>query len=414
MKPRPLFRVSLPVFVILTLGAVQSGNHSFTVFDENGVTVSETIGGPRYQGELFSLRPVATVNQNQDNPESLLYRIGDASLDEDLNIYIVDARTWRIVVYNKKGEYSHSIGRRGNGPGEFQSIEIVQLEGDVLTLWDDSSLRMTRYRCDGTFLDSRQSPNVMRVTSMLVLPDERLLTWKTSSIARDGYTWSSVLVSILSSDGDVQASIESGEVVRGTGEYRSSPLGGREMITVSIPFTGNPKALYDPDRGIMVTTGMESDLRWYDLTGALAKVYRLPMEVHRITNRIKQDWLDELRETMREYIERSGQEPPSLREQVFPEHVPLWRGGFIDDAGYLWLYSVHLPGVDEISDGRTCHVIDSEGRYLGTSTLPGLVPIVRYGHMISTIRDAESGENIITLYRIQPRPRGMAYPESGG
>jgi hypothetical protein len=122
MKPRPLFRVSLPVFVILTLGAVQSGEHSFTVFDENGVTVSETIGGPRYQGELFTIRPMTTVNQDKDNPESLLYRIGDATLDEDLNIYIVDARTWRIAVFDKNGEYSHSIGRRGNGPGEFQSI----------------------------------------------------------------------------------------------------------------------------------------------------------------------------------------------------------------------------------------------------------------------------------------------------
>jgi hypothetical protein len=272
---------------------------------------------------------------------------------------------------------------------------------------------MTRYRRDGTFLDSRQSPNESRVTSMSVLPDDRLLTWKVSSVARDGYTWSKVLVSSFSADGDLLASIESGEVVQGAGRYQPSPVGGREMITVSIPFTGNPKALYDPDRGIMMTTGMDSDLRRYDLTGALTKVYRLPMEVHRVTNRIKQNWLSELRETMREYIERSGQELPSLRDQVFPEHVPLWRGGFIDDAGYLWLYSVHLPGVDEITDGRACHVIDPEGRYLGKSTLPGLIPIVRYGHMVSTIRDPESGENITTLYRMLPRPRDLVYPGPG-
>ena len=414
MKHRLLFSVSVPVFVIITIGAVQSGEHSFTVFSEGGVTVSETTGGPRYQGELFSFRPVATINQDQDNPESLLYRIGDATLDEDLNIYIVDARTWRIAVYDKKGDYSHSIGRRGNGPGEFQSIEIVRLEGDVLTLWDDSSLRMTRYRCDGTFLDSRQSPNESRITSMLVLPDDRLLTWKVSSVARDGYTWSKVLVSNLSSDGDVLASIESGEVVRGTGEYRSSPIGGREMITVSIPFSGSPKALYDPDRGIMATSGMDADLPWYDLAGNLTHIYRLPMEVQRITNRGKQDWRKELRVAMREYIERSGQEPPSLRDQMFPEYAPLWRGGFIDDAGYLWLFAVPLPGIDEKLDGRSCHVIDPEGRYLGKSTLPGLAPIVRYGHIVSTIRGPESGENITTLSRMRPRPRDMDYPGSGG
>lgn len=413
MKHRLLCSVSVPVIVIFTLGAVQSGEHSFTVFNENGVTVSETTGGPRYQGELFTLRPVATVNQDQDNPESLLYRIGDATLDADLNIYIVDAGTWRIAVYDKQGEYSHSIGRRGNGPGEFQSIEIVRLEGDVLTLWDDSSLRITRYRCDGTFLDSRQSPDESRVTSMLVLPDDRLLIWKVPSVARDGYAWSRVLVSIFSSDGEVQSSIESGEVVVGEGQYRPSPVGGREMITVSIPFTGNPKALYDHDRGIMVTSGMDNDLRWYDLAGTLTKIYRLPMEAQRITNRIKQDWLDELRETMREYIERSGQEPPTLRDQVFPEYAPLWRGGFIDDVGFLWLYSVHLPGIDEIQEGRSCHVLDPEGRYLGRSTLPGLAPVVRYGHLVSTIRDQESGENITTLYRLSPRPRDLDYSGSG-
>ncbi len=413
MKHRLLFSVSVPVIVIITLGAVQSGEHSFTVFSEGGVTVSETTGGPRYQGELFDFRPVVTVNQDPDNPESLLYRIGDTILDAELNIYIADNRTCRIAIYDAEGEYSHSIGRQGNGPGEFQSISIVQFDDEILILWDNSSSRMSRFRRDGTFLDSSSPPDNARATSMLVLPDDRVLTWKTTFSSRDGFAWNSVVVSVLTTRGDTLATIGSEEVITGAAQDHSSPVGGTETIVTRLPFTPYPKALYDHDRGILFVTGNTSEIPWYDLDGVLTGMYRLPLEVSRVTNRIKQGWQEELRESMREYIERTGREPPPLRDQVFPEYAALWNGGFIDDAGYIWLFAVHLPGVEEKPDGRSCHVLDPEGRYLGRTTLPGLVPIVRYGHMVSTIRDPESGENITTLYRMRPIPGDLDYPGSG-
>ena len=413
MKHRLLFRVSVPIIVIFTLGAVQSGEHSFTVFSEDGVMVSETTGGPRYQGELFSFEPVATVNQDPDNEESLLQWIGDTTLDADGNVYIADNRTCRIAVYNAEGEYSHSIGRQGNGPGEFQSIKIIRFEGEVLTLWDNNASRMSRFTRDGTFLESASPPDNARATGMLLLPDERILTWRLPFTPRDGYAWNSVVVSVFSVDGDTLATIRSEEVITGAAQTRPSPVGGTESIVTTIPLISRPRALFDPARGIMVATGMSSELLWYSLDGDLKQIYRLPFEVPRITNQIKRAWYDEMREMMRDFAERTGRDPGEVRDQEFTEYAALWSGGFIDDAGYIWLYAVHLPGLDEKPDGRSCHVLDPEGRYLGRSTLAGLTPVVRHGHMVSTAMVNDAGEQITTVYRMRPIPGNLDYPGSG-
>jgi hypothetical protein len=164
----------------------------------------------------------------------------------------------------------------------------------------------------------------------------------------------------------------------------------------------------------MITAGMDGELRWYDLEGELTRIYRLPLEAQRVTNRIKQGWLDELMETMREYMERSGAEPPSVRDQVFPEYIPLWNSARLDDAGFLWLFAVHVPGVEEKPEGWSCHVLDPEGCWLGRMVLPGTSLSIRFGHVVSTIRDPESGVEITTLYRLRPEPRGLDYPASGG
>jgi hypothetical protein len=40
--------------------------------------------------------------------------------DDDGRIYALDNKAARIQVYNKNGEYVETIGRKGQGPGEFE------------------------------------------------------------------------------------------------------------------------------------------------------------------------------------------------------------------------------------------------------------------------------------------------------
>jgi len=399
--------------VCILASSVDAQRHSFRVHQENAVPVAETTGGPQYEGELFAFEPIVTLNQDEANPESLLYYISEMTVDAEGNVYVVDNRSFRVAVFGSDGNYRHAIGRRGSGPGEFQQIDIVWFDDEVLTLWDSSNRRMSRFRCDGTFLDDRAPPHQVQVSKMMTLPDERLLTWHTSTDVREGYAWSQVTARVLTASGDTLAGIVSDEIVTGAGEQRSPIPGIVESVITTIPFTSNPAVLYDSERGLAVTTGMTPEVLWYDLEGNLNRIYRLPLEVSRVTPAVKRSYRDYLQQRALEMAERTGRDPRPIQEPTYPEHVALWYGGFLDDAGYLWLDALDLPGYVESPDGNLHFVLDPDGRWLGCTSLPGSRITIRHGKLVSMHQDPESRENIITVYRVRSLIDGLEYPDAG-
>ncbi len=408
------FILSVFSFLICcTSCATDTGGHSFRVHREDGIPVAETTGGPRYDGELFAFDPIVTLNQDEANSASLLYSISEMTMDADGNVYVVDNRSYRVAVFGPDGEYRYSFGRQGSGPGEFQYIEIVWFDGETFTLWDGTNRRMNHYRRDGTFLDSRTPPNQVRVLKMMSLADGRLLTWRRTTDAREGYAWHSMVICVHTSDGDTLATILTDEIVIGAGEERSPLPGLTEYHVTGIPFTSEPEILFDPDRGLAVNTGMTPEIRWYDLDGNPSGLYRLPLRVQRVSSDIKQAYEDNIRQRMREFAERTGRDPGPVSVPTYPEYAALWRGGFFDEAGYLWLDAVHLPGREEQPAGDRYYILDPEGRFLGYATLPGTRLMVRHGRLVSLAQDVDTGENTVTVYRIRPLVERLKYPGSG-
>jgi len=60
----------------------------------------------------------------------------DASVNENGFIAISELRQAKVLIFNAKGEFLRSIGRRGNGPGEFQMVYHIELVGDHLFTLD--------------------------------------------------------------------------------------------------------------------------------------------------------------------------------------------------------------------------------------------------------------------------------------
>jgi len=88
----------------------------------------------------------------------------------------------------------------------------------------------------------------------------------------------------------------------------------------------------------------------------------------------------------------------------------LWNSALLDDTGYLWLFAVHVPGVEEKPEGWSCHVIDPEGRCLGTARLPVEKPRIRFGRLTGIQEDPETGAQRLVVYSIESAVRGVVYP----
>lgn len=57
-----------------------------------------------------------------------------------------------VRFFNASGEALGTVGRKGEGPGEFRRVEAIGWVGDTLWVSDLSLRRVTQYRADGTLL----------------------------------------------------------------------------------------------------------------------------------------------------------------------------------------------------------------------------------------------------------------------
>jgi len=73
--------------------------------------------------------------------------------DEDGNFYVSDVDAHRIQKYDPDGKYLLTIGRKGQGPGEFGSVSLVRFDKDNnIYIYDAGNNRISFFDKDGKYL----------------------------------------------------------------------------------------------------------------------------------------------------------------------------------------------------------------------------------------------------------------------
>lgn len=137
IKVVPIF-ISLSVFIMLISCQKQKAEWKGTIEEVNGVTI---VRNPK-EGLWDSKEKanVTIIKEHQigelDGPEEFLFvYISDVAVNSKGDIYIADSRLNEIRKFNKDGKYLLAIGRKGQGPGEFQNVKIVSanIHNDLIT-----------------------------------------------------------------------------------------------------------------------------------------------------------------------------------------------------------------------------------------------------------------------------------------
>jgi|GEM_PF-697689 len=95
--------------------------------------------GPAHTGQLDvedlqSLVPVEDLRiGSAEDPDLGFSRISAVDVDRDGQIYVLESLDMQIRVYGSAGQPLRRIGRRGEGPGEFESVHRFGVLGD--TVW---------------------------------------------------------------------------------------------------------------------------------------------------------------------------------------------------------------------------------------------------------------------------------------
>jgi len=140
------------VLIILVACGKKKAEWKGTIEDVDGVTVVKNPIEPMYGEQIFILEEELSIGGPEGKDEYVFYRIL-MDVDESGNMYILDAAAPNIRVFDKKGNYIKTIGRKGQGPGEMLSPRSIQLTPqNEIMIYDLRNSRFSFYSLAGEFL----------------------------------------------------------------------------------------------------------------------------------------------------------------------------------------------------------------------------------------------------------------------
>ncbi|MFC1529155.1 6-bladed beta-propeller [Gemmatimonadota bacterium] len=357
-----LVRFVIAALLIASSEGCSSGadraDHEFRIYREGPITIAETTGGPRFEGEIFEYEPVTEIREDPDRAEPLLFNPTTIWIDESGLVFVSDYGNKRIVVFDQDGEYLRAFGRDGEGPGEFRAIRIHGVRNGVVTIWDWNMRRATFYGTDGSFIGLRPAARPARAEGIQVDPDGYSYHFyytasETQLIQSNGYG-----VIVFDAAGDSICDIRTREVET----VRQIPIGDIPF-PVSIPFSARTSVTLTGPGEIIRSSGEEPILEFFDRSGILTRKVILDLPPERVIERER----GAIRDSMWARQERatSDQIRELYQEMVevmdIPGIKPYWTDALVDSNGYIWLeFSDSGYGLTA-DEGRRFRVLSPDG-----------------------------------------------------
>jgi hypothetical protein len=300
---------------------------------------------------------------------------------EDGTIVIADGLEHSVRFFNEAGVLVRSVGRKGEGPGEFNHIGwIGQCGTDSVFIWDPELKRMTLIDAAGTV-----------VTSYRVPDDPTLAAGSIFTCSRDG------VFAVVGTPSNIASVTEHysaplwladtrGVIIRELGDvlaFEGRPLGRVTSIAVSNTqvYVGTKDSLYvdvyerdgNQHLQLIVADSLRApSTRHYELA--------IDVQVARLGS------VDD-RRMLKEYMLR----------QPMPEWMPPYSDLFVDPADMLWV-QLSLAGDPD----TWLRVFSSAGDVVATVRLPFFMRVFEIGpHHLLSAYDDDNGEPHVALFRIQ-------------
>lgn len=129
--------------------------------DSAGVRIVENVRGTWTTPWHVSAEPLLSIGAVDGDPDHLLYGVIGAVGLPDGRVVIANEGSLELLFYDKDGNLLKRAGRRGGGPGEFQSLEWLSRYGsDSVLALDVRGQRVSYFDAQGNFGRSvRLEPN---------------------------------------------------------------------------------------------------------------------------------------------------------------------------------------------------------------------------------------------------------------
>jgi len=348
----------------------------------------------------------------ENDPETLpLYRVSTALLLPDARVVVVNAGTNELFFFGRGGEHLRTVGREGQGPGEFTWPRWADtLPDGRIVVWDGPAFRTHVFSPTGEFIRTTrlehsvpaalrtvaEFPGVPHVVGLfgdgsLLIKPSYPTSYVTSRVDGNHLLPSALIRYSASGTPIARVTIAAGDehaVFRGS----SMPL----------PFGRRALVAANGDR-VFVGSGVnEYRVDVFDANGQHLRAMTRPADLHEV------DPADVRLLTARflsRVVERNrAAAAEELEALELPKHFPVYDALLADAEGNLWVRDFDWPRDDE---PQLWTVFSPQGAWLGSVVTPGGLNLtdISADHIVGVVSD-DLGVETVRVHRIS-KPSGF-------
>ncbi|MCJ7681702.1 MAG: 6-bladed beta-propeller, partial [Candidatus Aminicenantes bacterium] len=128
----------------------------------DGVTVVSNPDEPLFGELTLDLEKDLKIGTDTDD-NSMFYRVRGIAVDERGRIFVADMSNYRVQVFDGEGRYVQTIGRSGQGPGEFETHDKLRFGGENGNLYVLDRFRTLEiFDPNGKFITSVQTTKFIK------------------------------------------------------------------------------------------------------------------------------------------------------------------------------------------------------------------------------------------------------------
>ncbi|HEV2148996.1 MAG TPA: 6-bladed beta-propeller [Longimicrobiaceae bacterium] len=397
--PRPLALVPLAALALAASacgrdGGAAAGRWEGTVDTLPGgaVRVQNPEHGIWKAGEGWMLVEELRIGSAEVDGPELFGQVAALTVDPLGRIYVLDDQAKEVRVFDARGKHVRSFGRKGGGPGEFESPGSLDWDPQGhLWIVDQSNARFSVFDTAGAFVTSHRRRGGF---SMVPWP---------GGLDAQGRVYDAAMLpgGTLFRTGLVRLDeqFEPADTFR-TPEYEQAAFfykdeKGTTRMSAAVPFSPAQTSRLDREGHLWIGTTDRYRLHRITIAGDTTRIVERPFTPVAVSSNEK----DEAVKNLKWFTDQGGKIDPSR----IPGKKPAFTGFQVDEEGYLWVW----PAVAEGEEGSVIDVFDPEGRYLGQIRSEAKIGargrfVVRGDRLYTVVTD-ELEVPYVVRYRIQGR-----------
>jgi hypothetical protein len=374
------------IISILLLSASSQGQKAAwkgKIETENGIKVVKNPMEPVFGEFAFQLQEDLSIGGNPNDDNYYFPKGASLSVDDQGTIYVIDVGNVRIQKYDKTGKYVQSIGRKGQGPGEFQFPGAIRFDGEGNIYLNDMVMRTLKvFGPDGAYKKS-VALRVFLQSNFYISKEGIIFGLEVNYMAKDGPR---IAVIKVSPDGQTaetiaqfQGELKANQPAYALHQYTSGPVlcglspsalcygFSAEYKIVLADATGKTALIIEKDAKPLPITSDEKEFLLKKGGGVMGGIARAKIEK----------------------IEDAA---------VFPQHRPYFNRILADEVGRI--YVARRPSVLDTSKIQEFDVFSKEGISLYRIKLPFMPEVIKGGSVYEIRRD-EEGETKIVRHKVK-------------